>query len=90
MTPLGAAPAANLTLVRKLLRLNWALILLVIAIAGFGFLMLYSVAGGDFDRWAGRQVSRFAFGVGLMLFIVTLILNVIALHVVRKYREQYD
>lgn len=31
-----------------------------------------------------------AFALGLMLFIVTLILNVIALVVVRKYREQYE
>lgn len=31
-----------------------------------------------------------AFALGLVLFCVTLILNVIALHVVRKYREQYD
>ena len=31
-----------------------------------------------------------AFALGLLLFIVTLILNVIALHIVRKYREQYE
>jgi len=31
-----------------------------------------------------------AFALGLLLFVVTLILNVIALRVVRKYREQYD
>jgi phosphate transport system permease protein len=31
-----------------------------------------------------------AFALGLLLFIVTLVLNVIALHVVRKYREQYE
>ncbi len=31
-----------------------------------------------------------AFALGLVLFIVTLLLNVIALHVVRKYREQYE
>lgn len=31
-----------------------------------------------------------AFALGLMLFLVTLALNYIALHVVRKYREQYD
>ena len=31
-----------------------------------------------------------AFALGLMLFIATLILNFVALHVVRKYREQYD
>ncbi len=31
-----------------------------------------------------------AFALGLVLFVVTLTLNVIALHVVRKYREQYE
>jgi phosphate transport system permease protein len=31
-----------------------------------------------------------AFALGLVLFVATLILNVIALHVVRKYREQYE
>jgi phosphate transport system permease protein len=31
-----------------------------------------------------------AFALGLVLFIVTLILNIIALYVVRKYREQYE
>jgi phosphate transport system permease protein len=31
-----------------------------------------------------------AFALGLALFVVTLILNVIALSVVRKYREQYE
>ncbi|MFT7675885.1 MAG: phosphate transport system permease protein [Gammaproteobacteria bacterium] len=31
-----------------------------------------------------------AFALGLMLFITTLALNVIALHIVRKYREQYE
>lgn len=31
-----------------------------------------------------------AFALGLMLFLTTLVLNIIALHVVRKYREQYE
>jgi phosphate transport system permease protein len=31
-----------------------------------------------------------AFALGLVLFIVTLFLNVIALKVVRRYREQYE
>lgn len=31
-----------------------------------------------------------AFALGLMLFIVTLALNYLSLHVVRKYREQYE
>ena len=31
-----------------------------------------------------------AFALGLVLFLITLALNVIALHVVRRYREQYE
>jgi phosphate transport system permease protein len=31
-----------------------------------------------------------AFALGLVLFVVTLILNIVALRVVRKYREQYE
>ena len=31
-----------------------------------------------------------AFALGLVLFVVTLVFNIIALHVVRKYREQYE
>lgn len=31
-----------------------------------------------------------AFALGLLLFVVTLVLNIIALRVVRKYREQYE
>ena len=31
-----------------------------------------------------------AFALGLTLFVVTLILNVLALMIVRRYREQYD
>jgi rod shape determining protein RodA len=68
--------AANLTrpgsepgLLRKVLRLNWALILLVCAIASIGFLMLYSIAGGSLEPWAGRQMSRFAVGIAIMLIV---------------------
>lgn len=31
-----------------------------------------------------------AFALGLVLFVMTLVLNVVALYVVRKYREQYE
>jgi len=43
---------------------------------------------GDQEFDSAKTLSAFA--LGLMLFITTLILNVIALHVVRKYREQYE
>lgn len=43
---------------------------------------------GDQEFDSAKTLAAFA--LGLMLFITTLILNVIALRVVRKYREQYD
>ncbi|SET32301.1 rod shape-determining protein RodA [Oceanicella actignis] len=57
------------TLGAKLLRFNWALLLLVTAVACVGFLMLYSVAGGRLEPWSARQMVRFAMGVALMMAI---------------------
>jgi len=54
---------------RKILHLNWALVLLLIAVASTGFLMLYSVAGGDISRWAEPQMKRFALGLVLMFAV---------------------
>ena len=54
---------------RKVFYLNWALIVLLAAVAGVGFLMLTSVAGGDFGRWAEPQMQRFALGFVAMLVV---------------------
>ncbi len=54
---------------QKLLHLNWAIILLLSAIASIGFLMLYSVAGGSLNPWAEPQMKRFALGLFLMFSI---------------------
>ncbi|GAB1269739.1 phosphate ABC transporter permease subunit PstC [Aurantivibrio infirmus] len=43
---------------------------------------------GDQEFASAKTLSAFA--LGLMLFIVTLGLNYVALHVVKKYREQYE
>ena len=57
---------------RKVLYLNWPLVVLITAVASVGFLMLYSIAGGEIDTWARPQMERF--GVGLVLmFIVAMI-----------------
>ena len=48
---------------RKVLHLNWALILLLTAVCSVGWLMLYSVAGGDLSTWAEPQMKRFAVGL---------------------------
>ncbi|MCK0141909.1 rod shape-determining protein RodA [Aliiroseovarius sp. F20344] len=54
---------------RKILYLNWALVLLLTAVASVGFLMLFSVAGGNLDPWAMAQMKRFALGMGMMFII---------------------
>ena len=54
---------------RKLLYVNWPLAILLATVAGIGFLMLYSVAGGSFERWAEPQSKRFAVGFVLMLMV---------------------
>ncbi len=43
---------------------------------------------GDQEFDSAKTLAAFA--LGLMLFLVTLTLNVIALYVVRRYREEYD
>jgi rod shape determining protein RodA len=53
----------------KVFHFNWALALLLAATAGVGFLMLYSVAGGDLSRWAEPQMKRFALGMVAMFAI---------------------
>ena len=54
---------------RKILYANWALVVLLTAVASVGFLMLYSVAGGDLSRWAEPQMKRFALGLVVMMII---------------------
>ena len=43
---------------------------------------------GDQEFDSAKTLAAFA--LGLMLFVVTLALNVFALHIARKYREHYD
>ena len=43
---------------------------------------------GDQEFDSPKTLAAFALGLGL--FVITLVLNVIALHIIRRYREQYD
>ena len=43
---------------------------------------------GDQEFDSAKTLAAFA--LGLFLFVITLMLNMIALRVVKKYREQYD
>lgn len=54
---------------RKILHVNWPIVVLLTAVASVGFLMLYSVAGGDLSRWAEPQMKRFAVGLVVMFAV---------------------
>ena len=56
----------------KILALNWALVLVVIAVATLGFMVLYSVAGGSMTPWAEPQMKRFAVGL-VAMFVVAMV-----------------
>jgi rod shape determining protein RodA len=58
--------------ISKLLHINWALVLLLTAVACMGFLMLYSVAGGAMEPWARPQMERFGLGLAAM-FVVAMV-----------------
>jgi rod shape determining protein RodA len=60
----------------KLLYVDWGLILLLVAVASMGFLMLYSVAGGDISLWAEPQMKRFALALAILFFIAMVPIHV--------------
>lgn len=64
----------DMSLGEKLWHMSWSLVLLLTAIAGVGFLMLYSAANGSMDPWASRQVARF--GVGFVCMLVLALVDV--------------
>ena len=62
------------TLRQKLWQIHWLFVLLLVAVAGIGFAMLYSAAGraageGSLDPWASRQMVRFAVAMVIMVAV---------------------
>lgn len=68
----GPGGGRDLRIKEKFFEFNWGLLLLLIAIASMGFAMLYSVADGNWDPWATRQIIRFCMGV-VILFVVAFV-----------------
>lgn len=62
----------ELTLGRKLISINWLLVILIVVVAGVGFAMLFSAAGGNMDPWAKRQIVRFGIAFGIMIVVATI------------------
>ena len=66
----------DLTLVRKLMSINWLLTVLIASVAAVGFAMLYSAADGNFDPWADRQMARFGLAFVMMIVVATIDLRI--------------
>lgn len=54
---------------RKVLYVNWVLVILLTAVASVGFLMLYSVSGGNPARWTEPQMQRFGLALAAMFTV---------------------
>lgn len=81
MTELGFDSArlrrGDMSPVEKIWQMSWALLFLVTCIFAFGFSMLYSAAGGSLDPWAGPQLARFVFGLGVVAVVAIVDVRII-------------
>ncbi|MGE4065072.1 MAG: rod shape-determining protein RodA [Rhodospirillaceae bacterium] len=73
MTELGFDSArlrrGDMSPVEKIWQMSWSLLFWVSCIFAFGFAMLYSAAGGSLEPWAGPQLARFIFGLGVVAVV---------------------
>jgi rod shape determining protein RodA len=59
----------RLTLADKFRGVQWGLVIVIAAISGIGFAMLYSAANGSLQPWASRQMIRFAIAFVPMVLV---------------------
>ena len=59
---------------RRLLQINWLMVVLICLTASIGFVMLYSAAGGNLEPWATRQMVRF--GLGLVGMVIVAMIDI--------------
>ena len=52
---------------RELARMPWGIILIIVALGGFGMIVLYSAAGGSLNPWALKHGIRFVLLLGACL-----------------------
>ena len=70
----GFSTSQRLSIGRKVLQINWGLVLLITATAAVGVAMLYSAANGSWNPWATRQIARY--GVGLAILITIALVDI--------------
>jgi len=64
----------ELLIFRKLQKLPFLFMLLILLISSVGFLLLYSAAKGNIDPWASRQMFHFA--IGVFAFVIVAIIDI--------------
>ena len=69
---------ASFGLTGKLWQVSWFYVLLLCALAGVGYVALYSAGGGSPEPFASKHILRFGFGLVLMLSIAMVDIRVIA------------
>ena len=62
----------------KVLRISWPYVLLLCALAGVGYIALYSAGGGSAEPFATRHALRFASGLVVMIAIAMVDIRIIA------------
>ena len=70
-------PVAALSIPDKLRHIHWWVVVTICVLAGFGLLVLFSVAGGEWRPWAFNQGVRFVFLLVVMLVLATVSLRVL-------------
>ena len=55
------------SVIDKLSKLNWALLITLCLLTGVGLAAQYSVAGGSWSPWAERHAMRFLVGLGVLI-----------------------
>ena len=69
---LPAPHQEHISALARLREVTWGLVILILAIAGIGFAMLYSAGGGKLDPWASSQIARFAAGLAILFVTATI------------------
>ena len=61
-----------MTIVQKIFRIDWILVMLSCVLAFLGLSMLYSVSGGEFQPWALKQGLRYIFALLAMVIVAVI------------------
>ncbi len=65
-----------ITIVQKLRRIHWPVLLTVCVLAVIGATSLYSVSGGSLEPWAGRHVLRFLVALTIVVAMALIPLEI--------------